>query len=318
VVALLAAPCLLARSAVADEAASPDETALSGFSLAGLIVPRSQLIAGGPERDSIHSVDTPRFADVPEARWVRADTPVIGVSLAGEARAYPVHVMEYHQVVNDVIGGIPVVVTYDPLTDMAGVWRATLDGERLVFGVSGLIYRSSFVLYDREGEALWSPFDGRALTGRYADRALSPVRSRVEPMAVWLAREPGTRVLELPERMKIDYRYSPFSAYWISEKVPFPVESKDDRFHPKDLVLGVEIDGTTRAYVASILSSAGSRIVDEVGGAKVRVEYDGATGTFRYEAPDNVRVTSGYWFAWKNLHPDTTIWQPDQNLPAQP
>lgn len=295
-----------------------DESELSGFSLTRLVVPRDQLIAGGPERDAIQSVDAPRFADPPGARWVRADTPVIGVALAGEARSYPVHVMEYHQVVNDVIGDIPVVVTYDPLTDMAAAWRANMGDQKLEFGVSGLIFRSSFVLYDRLGEGLWSPFDGRALTGRFAGQQLAPVRTRVEPMAVWLSREPTARVLELPERRRIDYRRSPYSAYWISQELPFPLDSTDDRFHPKELVLGVEAEGRARAYIASVVNAAGSRIIDELAAAKIRIEYDGATGTFRYEAPDSLRVTSGYWFAWKNLHPDTEIWRPTRAAQSTP
>lgn len=303
----------LAGAALAEAPESPAEVNVSepnGFSLEGLNIAREQLIPGGPPRDGIRSVDAPRFAAVADARWVRAETPVIGVALAGVARAYPVHVMEYHQVVNDVIGGVPVVVTYDPLTDMAAAWRAQLGEETLVFGVSGLIYRSAFVLFDRAHEGLWSPFDGRALSGRLAGTRLAAVRSRVEPMQAWLAREPGTRVLELPDRKRIDYRRSPYRAYWTSEEVPFPLDSTDDRFHSKELVLGVEAGGRSRAYIGSVLTAAGARIVDDLGGARIRVEYDGATGTFRYQAPESVRVTSGYWFAWKNLHPDTEIWRP--------
>ncbi|MBW2231441.1 MAG: DUF3179 domain-containing protein [Deltaproteobacteria bacterium] len=314
--AVLAAGAAISAGEGAQRAASASE--LNGFSLAGLTAPREQLIAGGPARDGIHSVDAPRFAAPEDARWVRADTPVIGVALGGVAHAYPVHVMEYHQVVNDVIGGVPVVVTYDPITDMAAAWRARSGEEALVFGVSGLVYRSSFVLYDRQRESLWSPFDGRALSGPLAGDQLSAVRSRVEPMAVWLAREPGTRVLELPERMKVDYRHSPYSAYWASKDVPFPLDTTDDRFHAKELVLGVEAEGRARAYIGSVLTGAGARIVDDIGAARIRIEYDGSTGTFRYQAPESVRVTSGYWFAWKNLHPDTEVWHPGSQRRSSP
>lgn len=295
--------------AVAQQAA-PE---LAGFSLTRLQVPRDQLLEGGPARDAIHSVDQPTFASPEQASWVRGDTPVIGVSVGGEARAYPVHVMEYHQVVNDVVGGIPLVVTYDPITDIAVAYERTVEKRTLAFGVSGLILRSSFVLYDRDSDGLWSQFDGRAISGRFAGSVLRRHRTRVEPMALWYAREPQTRVLDRPEPRRIDYRRSPFSAYWISEVVPFPLEARDDRFHPKELVLGIETpDGTERAYIASLLRRVGSKIVDHVGEGRIRIVYDGETGTFSYDAPDAWHVTSAYWFAWKNLHPETGIWWPDR------
>ena len=130
-------------------------------------------------------------------------------------------------------------------------------------------------------------------------------------MGAWLERQPRTRVLALPERRKIDYRRSPYSAYWISEKVPFPVRARDDRFHAKEVVLGVEHEGRARAYIGSILTRAGGRIVDDFASRRVRVSYDGGSGTFSYSAPDDVTVTSAYWFAWKNLHPQTEIWRED-------
>jgi hypothetical protein len=123
-----------------------------------------------------------------------------------------------------------------------------------------------------------------------------------------MKRRPDSVVMTLPDRRRYDYRYSNYASYWTSEKVPFPVEATDAAYHPKEVVLGVLADGKSRAYVGSILTSAGSRIVDEFEGRKLRIVYDGESGSFVFEAPEDVEVTSAYWFAWKAFHPDTEIW----------
>lgn len=296
-----------ARAAEAGAPSTPDASP-NGFVLEDLRVPRGEVVAGGPPRDGIRSVDAPAFAEVAEARWVRPDTPVIGVSLGGSARAYPVHLMEWHQVVNDRFGEQAVVVTYDPITDLAGAWKAPADAGPDGFGVSGLLDRDGFLLYDRRTESLWSSATGRAISGPRAGDRLEAIPVRVETMVRWVGRHPGTRVLALPERRRIDYRRSPYVAYWTSEAVPLDVRARDARFHPKEVVLGVECDGRTRAYLGSILTRAGGRIVDEIAGRRLRIAYDGPSGTFVFEAPDDVRVRSAYWFAWKSLHPGTEIW----------
>jgi len=233
---------------------------------------------------------------------------VIGLVIGGVARAYPVHLMEYHQVVNDELGGVPVVVSYDPIAGAPAAHRAVVGGKHLRFGVSGLIHQSNFLLYDRETESLWSQLRGDAVAGPRSGAKLERVRVRQEPMGVWAERHPETRVLARPEPKRIDYRHSPYSRYWVSEKVPFPVDAEDRRYHPKEVVLGVVVDGAERAYLGSILTAAGGRIVDELAGRKLRIAYDTETATFVWEIPDDVGVQEAYWFAWKAFHPTTEIW----------
>ena len=124
-------------------------------------------------------------------------------------------------------------------------------------------------------------------------------------------------MLARPELTRIDYRYSPYQAYWISEKVPFPVEAADPRYHPKEVVLGVAVGDARRAYLGSILTAEGGRIVDDFKGRKIRVAYDSDISTFVWEAPEDVSVTDAYWFAWKSFHPDTDIWHDRESEPAE-
>jgi hypothetical protein len=309
----LASSILLAADSGKDpEVVNPDsKSSRGGFSLAGATVPVEEIIDGGPGRDGIRSVDAPEFVPVPEATWVVDETPVLGVEIDGDAAVYPIHLLEYHQIVNDTLGGIPVVVTFDPLTGTPRAYRRRVDGKVLEFGVSGLLYNSGFLMYDRETESLWSQFQGRALAGPMAGTRLTRVPVHQEPVAAWIIRHPGSRVLARPELKKLDYRHSPYKAYWLEDRIPFPVKARDERFHAKEVVLGLEAKGGTRAYLGSIVTAAGGRVRDEFAGHEIEILYDTDLGLFAWELPSGIHATESYWFAWKAFHPDTQIWRPE-------
>lgn len=304
--ALLAAGAALALGA----AAAPSRQAVperGGFRLEKLRVPAEHVLPGGPNRDEIESVDAPRFASLEEATWVLADNPVIGVALGGEARVYPIHLIERHQIVNDVIGGTPVAVTYDPLAGSPLAYERKVGGRTLSFGVAGLLYNANFLMYDRETESLWSQFRGDAIAGPLSGTRLRRIRVRQEPLASWLERHPDSRVLAPPSE-RIDYRYSPFRAYWVSNRIPSRVDAEDPRFHAKELVLGVTRNGKSRAYLGSLVTAAGGTVEDRFEGRTIRLVYSSPDGAFHYEVPEDVEVCEAYWFAWKAFHPDTGIW----------
>jgi hypothetical protein len=308
----LASIVLLAADSGKDTATGNGDASSSrgGFSLAGAMVPAEEIIDGGPGRDGIRSVDAPEFAPVPEAKWVSDETPVLGVDIDGDSAVYPVHLLEYHQIVNDTLGGVPIVVAFDPLSGTPRVYRRRIDGKVLEFGVSGLLYNASFLMYDRETESLWSHFEGRALAGPLAGKVLTRVPVHQEPLAAWIVRHSGTKVLARPELKKIDYRYSPYKTYWLEDRIPYPVKARDESFHAKELVLGLEARGETRAYLGSIVTAAGGRVRDDFAGHEIEILYDTNLGLFAWELPDEIGVTESYWFAWKAFHPDTLVWRP--------
>ena len=256
------------------------------------------IVSKVPTRDGIHSVDEPEFAPVEGATWVEPKTPVLGVELGGETRAYPVHLLEYHQIVNDVLGGVPVAVTFGPLSAVPLAFHRKLDGREFSFGVSGLLYNANFLMYDRETESLWSQFEGRAIAGPLAGKKLRRIRVRQETTATWLSRFPGSKILRRPYRMRIDYRYSPFERYMIADQIPFPVKAQDRRFHAKELVVGVVAKGKARAYLGSLVTKAGGSVEDVFQGKRIRIRYDLEAAVFSWEAPDDVELTEAYWFAW--------------------
>jgi hypothetical protein len=289
---------------------------LNGFEIERQTVPREAIVPGGPGRDPLPEAKA-EYVAAGDASWVAAETPVIGVAAGGQARAYPVHLMEYHQIVSDELGGVPLMVTYDPLTGTPRAFRRDLDGKTLHFGISGLVYNSNFLLYDRETESLWSQFRGEAVSGKLSGKKLARLPVRQETLARWLERHPESRVLVRPRPKEIDYRYSPYKAYWLEDRIPFPVLARDPRFHAKELVLGVEVQGKTRAYLGSLVARDDHRVEDEFQGRKIRIEYDPDAAVFVWDVPDDVTVTDAYWFAWKAFHPDTDVWH-DPGPDAKP
>ena len=240
-------------------------------------------------------------------------TEVIGLEIAGDARAYPLRILEYHQIVNDTVGGVPVAVTYDPLAGTPFAWRREARGRTLTFGVSGLLYNHNFLLFDRGTGSLWSQFLGKAIAGPLAGETLRRVEARQTIGAAWLEQHPDGRVLRQPLPDKIDYRVSPYQTYWVKDEILFPVAARDDRYHPKELVLGVVAGGEKRAYLGSIVTREGGELEDTVGGVPVKIRYDTDTGTFAWEIPDEATVVEAYWLAWKAFHPDTQIWRDEKS-----
>jgi hypothetical protein len=314
-VGLAAILALVAGSRLPAAAAErPAPARIGDFRLSDLLVPAEHVVSGGPGRDDIKSVDAPEFAAPSEARWVAANTPVLGLEVDGDARAYPVHVVERHQIVNDVVGGRPVVVTFDPLAGSPLAFERKVGDRTLDFGVAGLLYNGNFLLYDRQTESLWSQLRGQAIAGELSGTRLVRITIRQETMGMWASREPETRVMKPPIK-EIDYRYSPFSSYWLENRIRWRVDATDPRFHAKEVVVGVEVAGQARAYLGSLVTEAGGRIRDELGGREIEIEYSTDDAVFRWSAPDGVSVTEAYWFAWKAFHPDTEVWKDPGDIP---
>jgi hypothetical protein len=308
-VAALSAMVTLAALSAAVPAAARD--VINGFDLSDPLVPREYIAAGGPARDGIPALTDPRFVTARQARFLDPEDRVLGVYRNGVAKAYPLPIMNWHEVVNDRFGDEYVVVTYCPLCFSGMAFAAELEGERHEFGVSGLLYNSDVLLFDRPTESLWSQIDSFAITGPYKGRRLEPVPLVNTAWREWKRRHPGTLVLSLETGHRRNYDRDPYAWYDQSPDLMFPVRFRALGYHPKEYVLGITLDGEAKAYPVSELARAPERFEDEVGGTAIVVHYDdeNVSGEIRDADGELLPGVMAYWFAWFAFHPETGIYK---------
>ena len=176
-------------------------------------VPLEQIIAGGPPRDGIPAIDDPSFVALEEAGDLADREPVIGLVLAGEARAYPLRVLVWHEIVNDDIGGVPVTVTYCPLCNAAIAFDRRVGGRVLDFGTTGKLRHSDLVMYDRQTESWWQQFSGEAIVGELAGAKLRMLPVRLESFGAFRERAPQGRVLVPKDPTFRRYGDNPYVGY---------------------------------------------------------------------------------------------------------
>ncbi len=283
---------------------------LNGFVLESRTIPAEKILPGGPPRDGVPALDTPHSVKGAQASWPD-DEMVVGVHLGGESRAYPLALLVWHELANDVVGGQPILVSYCPLCATALVFDRRVDGAARRFGVSGLLYNSDLLMFDRESESLWSQIGAQAVTGPAEGTRLLLLRSRLETWGAWRRRHPDTRILSTRTGHSRHYGDSPYGDYAHSAELLFPVEYAR-RYHPKMPTLGLRLaDGRARAYPAAELVRAGGTARETFGGVAVRVAYDPEAQVFDVEAPDAVEVVEGFWFAWIAFHPASSVFAPE-------
>lgn len=246
-------------------------------------VPRSELQRGA-RKDAIPAITDPVFAadwsDV-DASALQETNDVIGVVRDGEARAYPLRILNWHEVVNESFGG-PLLVTYCPLCGSAVTAVREAGGETTLFGVSGLLYKNDLVMYDQATESLWSQIDAHAINGELVGEELQLVPSSFTTWGEWTAEYPDTAVLLPPpesgtitDASPRNYDTDPYGGYEFSGRIGIGGSYDDDRLHPKATVLGVARDGEARAYPLDRVIGAGGVVNDEVGGTPVVIAVTG-------------------------------------------
>ena len=178
----------------------------NGFELDDALVPPDEILNGGPGRDGIRSLDYPAFVSAGDAAFLKDKDRVLGLELNGVARAYPIRILNYHEIVNDAFGDHAVVVTYCPLCNSGIAFDATVDRVRLEFGVSGLLYNSDVLLYDRQTGSLWSQIEKMAISGDMKGTALTAFPLRHTTWRDWVARYPDTEVLSDETGFRRNYK----------------------------------------------------------------------------------------------------------------
>lgn len=290
------------------------------FDLGDFTLSRENLAASGLPRDGIPALDDPpsmagaevlEFNEQNRGRYLVSEDRVIGVVVGGEARAYPLRVLNWHEVVNDTLGGEPIAVTFHPLCESVAVFRRELEGEPLRFGVSGLLYNSNLLMFDRREsraeESLWSQILGRAVSGPASldRRRLSRIPASLARWDVWLGSYPDTTVLR-PDPAKLKrYQRDPYGNYLRTGKLRFPVSPvvpPDSNPSKMARILVVE-DSMERRILALGDRDHSTALPDAV-----RV-LPGATprepSSILVASDSTTIVTPMLWFAWFAHHPDS-------------
>lgn len=172
-----------------------------------------EIMSGGPPKDGIPSIDDPRFVPVAEATDLKDSEPVVGLVINGEAKAYPLRILTWHEIVNDEIAGVPVTVTFCPLCNSSIVFDRRVEEGVLDFGTTGKLRNSDLVMYDRQTESWWQQFTGKAIVGDLVGRSLTMIPSRLESWASFRARTTDGQVLVPNNPGMRDYGRNPYVGY---------------------------------------------------------------------------------------------------------
>ena len=183
-------------------------------------VPLDEIMSGGPPRDGIPPIDNPKFLPVSEATGLADTEPVVGVVIGGEAKAYPLSILIWHEIANDTVGGVPVAVTFCPLCNAAMVFDRRVGDRVLDFGTSGMLRNSDLVMYDRQTESWWQQFLGEAIIGELTGTVLKALPSRLESWGNFRKRAPQGMVLVPNNPNMRAYGRNPYAGYDASAR-PF-------------------------------------------------------------------------------------------------
>lgn len=293
-------------------------------------------------RDAIPAILSPTFNEDPS--WHPEDWLVVGVDLRGDPRAYPLAILNWHEIANDIVGGVPVAVSYCPLCRTAIVYDRAVESQTLTFGVSGKLYKNDLVMYDHQTDSYWTQILGEAILGTYHGTRLRPYSSVTMPWGEWLGLHPGSKLLDRPRdaegQFLRNYNENPYAGYDGSGAIYFPQENTDPLgvLHPKEVVLGLLVGGEARAYPISVMRNH-VLVNDVLGGVPIVVTYakeamkafergdrnftpageigmtddsgrtyDRLTGVGPDGTLTEVPSVTAFWFAWYDFYPATSVY----------
>lgn len=236
------------------------------------LVPVDEIRSGGPPPDGIPPIDDPKFRSIDEADTSLSDEePVVAIEIDGDARAYPIEILIWHEIVNDTVGGVPVAVTYCPLCNSAISYERVINGVETTFGTSGSLFASALVMYDRATESLWTHFDGKAVVGVLTGERLEPVPSPLLSWTDFKSAYPEGQVLSRDTGHRRNYGQNPYFGYDNPDTSPFLFAGDvDARARAKQRVAGVSIGDTSVAFSIEAISGGNANATNtDVGGQPV-------------------------------------------------
>ena len=285
----------------------------NGFDVSNALINVDEILSGGPEKDGIPAIDKPKFVAAKHADFLSPKERVLGLVIDGVAKAYPVKILNWHEIVNDRIRGNSFVVTYCPLCGTGVAFWSNIRGRKLKFGVSGLLYNSNVLFYDWQTESLWSQIAAKAISGKLAGADLEQLVLAHTTWSDWLEKHPRTLVLSTKTGYLRSYNINPYAGYEQSRKLYFQMNHKAPKsYQPKERVLGLNASGVYKAYPFVELNKQGEdQFVDVVNGQSFTILWDREhqSGSVMDSDGNEAPVMQAFWFAWFGFHPQTEVFQ---------
>ncbi len=219
-----------------------------------LSIDLAEITSGGPGKDGIPAVDTPKFVSPADAAsWLSPDEPVILLRVSGKTRVYPLQIMTYHEIVNDVVGDVPVSVTFCPLCNASIAFDRRVNDRELDFGTTGLLRKSDLVMYDRQTESWWQQFSGTAIVGELTGTTLKTLPVDIVAFRLVGKRFPEAQVLSRRTGYRRPYGRNPYQGYDRIGQRPFLFfDPVDPRLPAMERVINVSADGVDKIYPFNI------------------------------------------------------------------
>ncbi len=281
---------------------------INGFDLNNLSIDQTEVFSGGPGKDGIPSIDHPKFIAPTDVLFLHDNDMVISFTQGAITKAYPIRILIWHEITNDTINGKAITVTYCPLCATGMVFDRVIDGVTKSFGVSGLLYRSDVLMYDRETLSLWSQLGMKGVSHEAIGKKLKWLPSEHLTWKAWRTKYPSGKVLSTDTGYNRQYSSQAYASYFASKNVMFPVPKFRDELEDKSKVIGIIINGIAMAYPLKVLKQQ-PNFNDIVGDTHIRVTYNDDTKfvSITNDANEPIASVEAYWFAWQGFYPKTLI-----------
>ncbi|WP_373495056.1 DUF3179 domain-containing protein [Aquiflexum sp.] len=232
------------------------------------LIPRDQVFDGGPGKDGIPALTNPELIQAPAATYLNDNDLILGFVNGGDARAYPHKILDWHEIINDDLGNVSVSVIYCPLTGTGIGWDRNLSAGKTTFGVSGLLYNTNVIPYDRKTDTNWSQLALLAVNGQLVGESPTVINLVETTWKTWKEMYPQTRVVSTNTGHNRNYQQFPYGDYKTNNNaIFFPVSRSDNRLPAKERVLAVIADNKTKAYSINLFGENHMLIEDEFAGS---------------------------------------------------
>jgi len=257
------------------------------------LIPESLVFDGGPGKDGIPSIDDPQFSPVPDITFLADDDLVVLVEVNGDVRGYPHPVLDWHEIVNDSPGLLPLSVSYCPLTGTALGWERKIDGEETTFGVSGLLYNTNLMPYDRKTNSTWSQIRQDCVNGELISTKANQYPVTEIEWGLLKATMPDIMILNTDTGFSRNYGRYPYGDYKTNhDRLLFPVTEEDNSLPQKERVLGV-IDGqSVKVYQYALFPGNGGMVEDTFKGKSVIIAgHESQNYIVIFEKPEGISLS---------------------------